>query len=152
MADISGAARILLKTLVERHIRDGQPVGSKTLLAGSGPAGEYSHIRNASCPTRRTSGSLFPHTSAGGCPTALGYRLFVGQPVARSGRWTRRSSRMRAELNPDKSCHRAGADRLGLLSSITARAGLVTVPRQEANQLRRWSSCRCRATGCWSSR
>ena len=36
MADISERARVLLKTLVERHIRDGQPVGSRTLLEEAG--------------------------------------------------------------------------------------------------------------------
>ena len=33
---ISERASILLKTLVEHHIRDGQPVGSSTLLRAAG--------------------------------------------------------------------------------------------------------------------
>ncbi len=36
--EISERGRVLLKALVERHIRDGQPVGSKTLMAEAGYA------------------------------------------------------------------------------------------------------------------
>jgi heat-inducible transcriptional repressor len=43
---------------------------------------------------------------------------------------------MRAELNPDKSSTELVQSASALLSSITAQAGLVTVPRQEAHQLR----------------
>jgi heat-inducible transcriptional repressor len=43
---------------------------------------------------------------------------------------------MRAELNPDKSASDLVQTASALLSSITAQAGLVTVPRQEAHQLR----------------
>ena len=35
-SDISDRARFLLKTLVERHIQDGQPVGSRTLMEEAG--------------------------------------------------------------------------------------------------------------------
>ncbi len=34
--DLNERKQRLLMTLVERHIRDGQPVGSKTLASGSG--------------------------------------------------------------------------------------------------------------------
>ena len=43
---------------------------------------------------------------------------------------------MRAELNPDKSSSELVQAASMLLSNVTAQAGLVTVPRQEAHQLR----------------
>jgi heat-inducible transcriptional repressor len=43
---------------------------------------------------------------------------------------------LRAELNPDKSATELVQSASSLLSNITAQAGLVTVPRQEAHQLR----------------
>jgi len=45
-------------------------------------------------------------------------------------------SALRAELNPDRSTTELVQAASLLLSNITAQAGLVTVPRQEANQLR----------------
>ena len=43
---ISERARVLLKALVERHIRDGQPVGSSTLLQEAGLPVSAATIRN----------------------------------------------------------------------------------------------------------
>ncbi|HDY82435.1 MAG TPA: heat-inducible transcriptional repressor HrcA, partial [Halieaceae bacterium] len=43
---MSERARVLLKTLVERHIRDGQPVGSSTLLKEAGLPVSAATIRN----------------------------------------------------------------------------------------------------------
>ena len=43
---ISQRARVLLKTLVEQHIKDGQPVGSGTLLKAAGLPVSAATIRN----------------------------------------------------------------------------------------------------------
>jgi heat-inducible transcriptional repressor len=77
-----------------------------------------------------------PHTSAGRVPTALGYRLFVDTLLQVRPLDDDALARMRAELNPDKSASDLVQTASALLSSITAQAGLVTVPRQEAHQLR----------------
>ena len=44
--EISERASVLLKTLVERHIRDGQPVGSRHLLEQAGLPVSAATIRN----------------------------------------------------------------------------------------------------------
>jgi heat-inducible transcriptional repressor len=77
-----------------------------------------------------------PHTSAGRVPTALGYRLFVDTLLQVQPLEDKAVSALRAELNPDKSATELVQAASLLLSNITAQAGLVTVPRQEANQLR----------------
>ena len=77
-----------------------------------------------------------PHTSAGRVPTAMGYRLFVDSMLQVKPLEDEAVSVMRAQLNPDKSSTELVQSASSLLSSITAQAGLVTVPRQEANQLR----------------
>jgi heat-inducible transcriptional repressor len=69
-------------------------------------------------------------------PTALGYRLFVDSLLQVKPLDEEAVARMRAELNPDKSSTELVQSASALLSSITAQAGLVTVPRQEAHQLR----------------
>lgn len=136
MADISERARILLKTLVECHIRDGQPVGSRTLLEEAGLPVSTATIRNVMSDLEDKGYLHSPHTSAGRVPTALGYRLFVDSLLQVRPLDHEAISRMRAELNPDKSSTELVQTASALLSSITAQAGLVTVPRQEAQQLR----------------
>jgi heat-inducible transcriptional repressor len=69
-------------------------------------------------------------------PTALGYRLFVDTLLQIQAPEDDAVSALRAELNPDKSATELVQAASSLLSNITAQAGLVTVPRQEANQLR----------------
>ena len=136
MSEISERARILLKTLVERHIRDGQPVGSKTLLEEAGLPVSAATIRNIMSDLEDKGYLHSPHTSAGRVPTALGYRLFVDSLLQVRPLDDDAISRMRAELHPDKSSTELVQSASALLSSITAQAGLVTVPRQEAHQLR----------------
>lgn len=136
MAEISERARILLKTLVERHIRDGQPVGSRTLLEEAGLPVSAATIRNVMSDLEEKGYLHSPHTSAGRVPTAMGYRLFVDTLLQVRPLDDEALARMRAELNPDKSASDLVQTASALLSSITAQAGLVTVPRQEAHQLR----------------
>jgi len=136
MAEISERARILLKTLVERHIRDGQPVGSRTLLEEAGLPVSAATIRNVMSDLEDKGYLHSPHTSAGRVPTAAGYRLFVDSLLQVRPLDDDAIARLRAELNPDKSSTELVQSASALLSSITAQAGLVTVPRQEAHQLR----------------
>ncbi len=127
---------MLLKALVERHIRDGQPVGSSTLLREAGLPVSAATIRNVMSDLEEQGYLHSPHTSAGRVPTAMGYRLFVDtllqvQPLEQEA-----VSTLRAELNPDKTSVELVQSASALLSNITSQAGLVTVPRQETQQLR----------------
>jgi heat-inducible transcriptional repressor len=70
-------AKLLLKTLVERYIADGQPVGSRTLSKASGLELSAATIRNVMADLEELGLIASPHTSAGRVPTALGYRFFV---------------------------------------------------------------------------
>ncbi len=133
---ISERASILLKTLVEHHIQDGQPVGSSTLLKVAGLPVSAATIRNVMSDLEERGYLHSPHTSAGRVPTALGYRLFVDTLLQIQAPEDDAVSALRAELNPDKSATELVQAASSLLSNITAQAGLVTVPRQEANQLR----------------
>src|ERR1700712_1088477 len=70
-------AQILLKTLVERYIADGQPVGSRALSKYSGLELSPASIRNVMADLEDLGFIASPHTSAGRVPTARGYRFFV---------------------------------------------------------------------------
>ena len=70
-------SRVLLKTLIERYIADGQPVGSRTLSRASGLELSAATIRNVMADLEDMGLITSPHTSAGRVPTPLGYRMFV---------------------------------------------------------------------------
>jgi len=70
-------AKTLLKSLVERYIADGQPVGSRTLARHSGLDLSPATIRNVMADLEELGLIASPHTSAGRVPTPAGYRFFV---------------------------------------------------------------------------
>ena len=74
---LSGRAQLLLKALIENYIRDGQPVGSRTLSRDSGLSLSSATIRNVMADLEDLGFVASPHTSAGRIPTDKGYRFFV---------------------------------------------------------------------------
>src|SRR5919202_3394952 len=75
-------AQILLKTLVERYIAEGQPVGSRALSKYSGLDLSPASIRNVMADLEEMGFVASPHTSAGRVPTPRGYRMFVDSLLA----------------------------------------------------------------------
>ena len=70
-------AKILLKTLIELYIREGHPVGSRSLSKFPGLNLSPATIRNVMVNLEEMGFVSSPHTSSGRIPTPLGYRLFV---------------------------------------------------------------------------
>ena len=65
---INERAQLLLKSLIERYIREGQPVGSKTLAKDAGLDLSPATVRNVVADLERLGLVRAPHTSAGpGC-------------------------------------------------------------------------------------
>ncbi len=126
-------ARTLLKTLVERHIADGQPVGSRTLSRHSGLELSPATIRNVMADLEELGLIVSPHTSAGRIPTARGYRLFVDTMLtARAFDLADAGPEMaaaREQLHPDQP-QRVIAQAAQLLSSLSSFVGVVTSPRK----------------------
>lgn len=126
-------ARTLLKTLVERYIADGTPVGSRTLSRTSGLDLSPATIRNVMSDLEELGLIASPHTSAGRIPTARGYRLFVdtmltARPVDFE-RTSRDAAAAREQLQPDQP-QRVIAQAASLLSSLSRFVGVVTAPRK----------------------
>ena len=119
-------ARTLLKTLVERYIADGTPVGSRTLSRTSGLDLSPATIRNVMADLEDLGLIASPHTSAGRVPTARGYRLFVDTML------TARPpdvAAVRTQLNPDQP-QRVIAQAASLLSNLSSFVGVITAPRK----------------------
>ncbi|MBQ0958156.1 heat-inducible transcriptional repressor HrcA [Ideonella sp. 4Y11] len=128
-------ARSLLKTLVERYIADGQPVGSRTLSKASGLELSPATIRNVMADLEDMGLIVSPHTSAGRVPTARGYRLFVDtmltvQPLQLDHPPADMAA-ARDQLHPDQP-QRVIAQAANLLSSLSSFVGVVTAPRKSS--------------------
>jgi heat-inducible transcriptional repressor len=123
-------ARKLLKTLVERYIADGTPVGSRTLSRTSGLDLSPATIRNVMSDLEELGLIASPHTSAGRVPTARGYRLFVDTMLtSQPPDMASAMSTAQGQLHPDQP-QRVIAQAASLLSSLSSFVGVVTAPRK----------------------
>ena len=127
-------AKILLKTLVERYIVEGQPVGSRTLSRASGLELSPATIRNVMSDLEHLGLVASPHTSAGRVPTSKGYRLFVdtmltAQPWTTEQAMAADVDAVREQLHPDQP-QRVITQAAQLLSSLSQFVGVITTPRQ----------------------
>ena len=117
-------AKLLLKTLVERYIAEGQPVGSRTLSKSSGLDLSPATIRNVMSDLEALGLITSPHTSAGRIPTARGYRLFVDTMLT-----AQRDQFPAQSLAPDQP-QKVIANAANLLSSLSQFVGVVMAPRR----------------------
>ncbi|MGA0027242.1 MAG: heat-inducible transcriptional repressor HrcA [Steroidobacteraceae bacterium] len=127
---ISERARTLLKTLIEHYIRDGQPVGSRTLSRESGLQLSSASIRNVMADLEEHGFVASPHTSAGRIPTDKGYRLFVNtllkfQPPE-AGEVESLERAFQLGTDDPKALVATASE---VLSNMTRLAGVVLVPR-----------------------
>ncbi len=126
-------AKTLLKTLVERYIADGQPVGSRTLSRASGLELSPATIRNVMADLEELGLIASPHTSAGRIPTARGYRLFVDTMLTAQPRdltaHPGAASPIEAQLPADQP-QRVIANAAQLLSSLSSFVGVITAPKK----------------------
>jgi heat-inducible transcriptional repressor len=130
-------AQYLLKVLIQRFIRDGQPVGSRTLSRDSGLDLSPATIRNVMADLEELGFVSSPHTSAGKVPTPRGYRLFVDTLVRYKQPKGNDIRKLQAQFEKQFS----DSDELlsavsSLLSNITSMAGVVTIPRGHQATLR----------------
>jgi heat-inducible transcriptional repressor len=122
-------SKSLLKTLVERYIADGQPVGSRTLSKASGLELSPATIRNVMADLEELGLIASPHTSAGRIPTARGYRLFVDTMLTAPSGLVADTRPLETQLQPDQP-QRVIANAAQLLSSLSSFVGVVTAPRK----------------------
>ena len=123
-------AQILLKTLVEHYISDGQPVGSRTLSKCSGLDLSPASIRNVMSDLEEMGFITSPHTSAGRIPTHRGYRLFVDTLLTVQPLRHEEIKRLETRLSsPDPQELISSAAHV--LSNLTQFAGLVMIPKRK---------------------
>lgn len=129
--DLNERDQLLLKTLVECYIHDGQPVGSRTLARQAGVRLSPATIRNVMADLEELGLVLSPHTSAGRIPTPQGFRLFVDTLLRVRPMKNSEMERLRRQLPVADNPHELAATASSMLSGVTHFVGLVTVPRRE---------------------
>ena len=135
--EISERAQHMLKVLIDRYIRDGQPVGSRTLAREAGLNLSPATIRNVMSDLEELGYIRSPHTSAGRVPTVQGYRFFVDTLLKVQPLDSLSFAQLRAELDVDMAPKELIEATSGLLSGITHLAGVVTLPKHEQAIFRR---------------
>jgi heat-inducible transcriptional repressor len=128
-------AQILLKTLVERYIAEGEPVGSRALSKFSGLDLSPATIRNVMADLEELGFIASPHTSAGRIPTQRGYRIFVDTLLTTKPLEKVEISQLEGNLHPDQP-QRLISSASHLLSQLTHFAGVVVAPRRHSQAFR----------------
>lgn len=123
-------ARSLLRTLIAQHIRDGEPVGSRTLAKQSGLDVSPATIRNIMADLEEIGLLAAPHTSSGRIPTAQGYRVFVDSLLQMQPLPEQEVSQLRAGMALGTGTHALLSNASELLSAMSQFVGVVTVPQR----------------------
>jgi heat-inducible transcriptional repressor len=128
-------ARTLLKTLIERYIADGQPLGSRALSKFSGLDLSPATVRNVMADLEELGFIASPHTSAGRVPTPRGYRFFVDSLLTMQPLEAEKINAMEGQLHPSQPQHLISRAS-NLLSELSQFAGIVLTPRRIAPKIR----------------
>lgn len=128
-------AQEILRLLVERYIREGQPVGSKTIASESKLTLSSATIRHILSDLESAGFVKSPHTSAGRVPTIEGYRFFV-DTLVHANIQPEMNMPENIKLDTMVTANNAIESASSVISSLTQLAGIVTVPKQERLILR----------------
>jgi heat-inducible transcriptional repressor len=128
-------AHILLKTLVERYISEGQPVGSRTLQQYSGLEVSSATIRNVMADLEEIGLVSSPHTSAGRIPTGLAYRLFIDTMLVTKPLESAHVQQLESQLQPDNPS-RLITQASNILSDLTKFTGVVASAKRNSITVR----------------
>ncbi len=75
--ELSERKKLILKTIIESHITEGDPVGSKYILENTSLTCSSATVRNEMAELEALGYLEQPHTSAGRIPSVSGYRFYV---------------------------------------------------------------------------
>jgi len=135
--ELNERAQFLLKALTERYIREGQPVGSRTLARDAGLKLSPATVRNVIADLEDLGLVRSPHTSAGRVPTVPGYRVFVDRLLSVKPLEQGLVEELAEKFNMEGDSRGLVETASGLLSDVTRLAGVVTLPRHRHASLQR---------------
>ena len=128
-------AQIILKTLVERYIADGEPVGSRVLSRQSGLELSPATVRNVMADLEEMGFIASPHTSAGRIPTPRGYRFFVDTLMITKPLEEVEIHQLEDQLQPSQP-QQLVSSAANMLSELTHFAGVVMLSKRQGATFR----------------
>lgn len=129
---INERSQKILNALVARYIKDGQPVGSKTIVEESCLSLSSATVRNILAELEEAGLVKSPHTSAGRVPTPLGYRFFVNSLLqVKNALKLTEFDELQGQLNAAAGEQELLESASTLISNLTQLTGIVTLPRHE---------------------
>jgi heat-inducible transcriptional repressor len=128
---VNERAQHFLKVLIERYIKDGEPVGSRTLAQDAGMDLSSATIRNIMAHLEEVGLVASPHTSAGRVPTVNGYRMFIDSLLTLKDLNKAEIDSLKNQLVQDQNSSSVLESASKVLSDVTHMAGVVMMPRSD---------------------
>ena len=138
---LSERKKQILKAIVDAHIADGEPVGSKYLMETKQIPCSSATIRNEMAELEAMGYLEQPHTSAGRVPSELGYRFYVDSLVEHYAMTAREIS----EINTLLKAKMAELDQILLTASrvasnLTNYTGIAIKPKSSHVNIKRFDA------------
>lgn len=139
--ELSDRKKSILKAIVEAHIKQGEPVGSKYLMQEAQIPYSSATIRNEMAELETLGYLEQPHTSAGRIPSELGYRFYVDTLVNQYDSTTREAGELKKLL----SVKQAEIDKIlenatKVASAMTNYTALSLRPRPSSITIRKYEA------------
>ena len=130
-SELNERKKMILKAIIEAHVREGEPVGSKYLTQNKQIALSSATIRNEMSELEEMGYLEQPHTSAGRVPSEYGYRFYVNSLMQKY----RMSQNELLRMNALVKSRLAEVDKLlesatQLAAALTNYTSIAVKPRQ----------------------
>ena len=128
--ELSERKKMILKAIIDAHIENGEPVGSKYLTQGGKFSYSSATIRNEMAELEAMGYLEQPHTSAGRVPSEAGYRFYVDSLVEHYRMTQQEAEELKARLR-DKQAEIDGIldTAMRLAASMTNYTAIAVRPR-----------------------
>ena len=139
--ELSDRKKLILKEIVEAHIKLGEPVGSKYLMQEASIPYSSATIRNEMAELESLGYLEQPHTSAGRIPSELGYRFYVDTLVSQYDSKNREASELKKMLSVKMSeIDKILENATKVASAMTNYTALSLRPRPSSITIRRYEA------------
>ena len=130
--DMNGRTREVFRRIVESHLENGEPMGSRTLSRSLSEQISSATIRNVMQDLEFLGLLDSPHISAGRIPSELGLRMFVDGLLEVNALDQSDREKLNQSVRIGEGDVAETLDRIGsALSGLTQSASLVLTPKQE---------------------
>ena len=136
---LSERKKMILKAIIDAHIENGEPVGSKYLTQGGRFSYSSATIRNEMAELEAMGYLEQPHTSAGRVPSEAGYRFYVDSLVDRYRMTEAEAEKLKSALR-EKQAELDGIldTAMKLAASMTNYTALAVRPRISSMTVRKF--------------